>query len=83
MEFKAKYFFSGSAWRKHINRITVEFKAESRLSVIPFSSILIESQWNLKLSAVLECATEELILIESQWNLKARVDVIFFCFFRY
>ncbi len=53
----------------HINRITVEFKFLRVSLYYPFSSILIESQWNLNSFVHSRNLDRESILIESQWNL--------------
>ena len=54
----------------NINRIKVEFKEKLNFFVASEIIILIESQWNLKLSTDLLMYRSICILIESQWNLK-------------
>ena len=49
----------------------MEFKSLQEQGVNCCSSILIESQWNLKFDDWHECPTCRQILIESQWNLKS------------
>ena len=54
-----------------INRIRLEFKADLILAVMISFTVLIESDWNLK---VLDSSNEVRkieVLIESDWNLKA------------
>ena len=48
----------------------MEFKGSSSISAISDFWVLIESDWNLKLSGRLYPAHYGLVLIESDWNLK-------------
>ena len=60
----------------HINRITVEFKFLRVSLYYPFSSILIESQWNLNSFVHSRNLDRESILIESQWNLNLAQKIL-------
>ena len=54
-----------------INRIRLEFKVEAvRESMAGAEAVLIESDWNLKLSDSILSLRNLQVLIESDWNLK-------------
>ena len=53
-----------------INRIRLEFKGKTKITIARFLSVLIESDWNLKDADSLRGIGAILVLIESDWNLK-------------
>ena len=53
-----------------INRIRLEFKDNIISSNTKISTVLIESDWNLKDTDIYLLANVECVLIESDWNLK-------------
>ena len=59
-----------------INRITVEFKNGNSRTINYSISILIESQWNLKMLLKIFLMMLFFILIESQWNLKQYMTLL-------
>ena len=56
---------------RRINRIRLEFKDVAHNFIeYRFATVLIESDWNLKLQIQVEKARKAAVLIESDWNLK-------------
>ena len=55
-----------------INRIRLEFKADSSGNRLLGTSVLIESDWNLKKKSTPLMYDGNTVLIESDWNLKSR-----------
>ena len=53
-----------------INRIRLEFKADSSGNRLLGTSVLIESDWNLKKKSTPLMYDGNTVLIESDWNLK-------------
>ena len=63
-----------TAWLS-INRIRLEFKRNNGLEHSDvLCSVLIESDWNLKLFDIFCIPAEHLVLIESDWNLKTGIQ---------
>ena len=58
-----------------INRIRLEFKVALYSSVPYKLSVLIESDWNLKMNGVQILCMASHVLIESDWNLKQEVQL--------
>ena len=75
MEFKDHLAIKASHLGWCINRIRLEFKGGlSNFGYVQTKSVLIESDWNLKLNPHVELLDDEVVLIESDWNLKTIVD---------
>ena len=54
-----------------INRIRLEFKGSSAISIRRCTCVLIESDWNLKVVEPPPAFVGIMVLIESDWNLKS------------
>ena len=57
-----------------INRIRLEFKAYNEVWNRGELVVLIESDWNLKETAIIARWKPTFVLIESDWNLKYKAD---------
>ena len=55
-----------------INRIRLEFKGFQVSTYRQIHSVLIESDWNLKIVEIGYNVKGDIVLIESDWNLKLR-----------
>ena len=55
-----------------INRIRLEFKEVCKSNKDIHGKVLIESDWNLKVTATADGVIVVLVLIESDWNLKGQ-----------
>ena len=62
-----------------INRNIVECKALKCLFGLDTSLVLIETLWNVKLSAILDSSSSILVLIETLWNVKEMESLINRC----
>ena len=72
LEFKVVFKPTGGFGMTCINRIRLEFKALSGEIWPNPKIVLIESDWNLKVTATADGVIVVLVLIESDWNLKGQ-----------
>ena len=70
LEFKVFPKLVEDCWVPWINRIRLEFKDKGPKIHRRSSSVLIESDWNLKFAIQLSLVMSNMVLIESDWNLK-------------
>ena len=71
LEFKEDLEMGKDIKVLRINRIRLEFKAGRRkCDPDGLAPVLIESDWNLKLSPTARYQRLKIVLIESDWNLK-------------